>query len=205
MRRVTLAAAAFAAALVAVLLAGAAWSLAVSVAWDAAAILYLGSVWWGVLGMDAAATKRTARLEDSSRAAADTILVGASAISLVSVGFVLVDAANRHGTAKGVFIGLAVASVLLAWLSIHTVFALRYASLYYSEPVGGIDYHSDDPPDYRDFAYVALTIGMTFQVSDTDLTATSIRRAAVRHSLLSYLFGAVIVAITINIVGSLVK
>jgi uncharacterized membrane protein len=96
-----------------------------------------------------------------------------------------------------------VSAIVAAWACVHTVFTLRYARLYYADPVGGIDFHDDYPPDYIDLAYVALTIGMTFQVSDTDLTARSIRRAAVRHALLSYVFGAVIVAVTINIVGTL--
>jgi uncharacterized membrane protein len=69
--------------------------------------------------------------------------------------------------------------------------------------VGGIDFNEDDQPDYIDFAYVALTIGMTYQVSDTNLQAKLIRRAAVRHALISWMFGVVIIAITINIVASL--
>ena len=83
------------------------------------------------------------------------------------------------------------------------MYALRYARLYYAEPIGGVDFHAEDQPDYRDFAYLAVTIGMTFQVSDTDLTVKPIRRLAIQHALLSYLFGAVIVALMINIVGSL--
>jgi uncharacterized membrane protein len=79
--------------------------------------------------------------------------------------------------------------VLLAWAAIHTVYTLRYAQLYYAAPVGGIDFHADDPPDYLDLAYVALTIGMAYQVSDTDLSQKRIRRAAIHHALLSYLFG----------------
>jgi uncharacterized membrane protein len=78
--------------------------------------------------------------------------------------------------------------VVLSWASVHTVFKLRYARPYYSGG-GGIDFHVDERPDFGDFAYVALTIGMTFQVSDTDLTAKPIRMAALRHALLSYLFG----------------
>ena len=185
-----------------VLALGGSWSVGVSLGWDAAAIVFLASV-SAVIRKDSDATSQAARAEDASRAAADTVLVAASVASLVSVGFVLVDAANRSGLAKGGFIGLAVASVIAAWLAVHSVYMLRYARLYYADPVGGISFHADDEPDYRDFAYVALTIGMTFQVSDTDLTAKAIRRTAVQHALLSYLFGAVIVAITINIVGSL--
>ncbi len=131
------------------------------------------------------------------------MLLSASVASLVSVAFVLVDAANRSGLTKGGYIALAVASVIAAWFAVHSIYMLRYARLYYVDPVGGISFHADDQPDYRDFAYVALTIGMTFHVSDTDLTAKPIRRTAIQHALLSYLFGVVIVAIMINIVGSL--
>ena len=74
---------------------------------------------------------------------------------------------------------------------------------YSSEPIGGIDFNEDDPPNYLDFSYLALTIGMTYQVSDTNLTRKSIRRTALSHALLSYVFGAVIVALVINVVSSL--
>jgi len=77
------------------------------------------------------------------------------------------------------------------------------ATGYYSPPDGGIDFGAEDP-DYADFAYLALTIGMTFQVSDTDLSARRVRRAALHHALLSYLFGTVIVAITVSTVAGLV-
>ena len=81
--------------------------------------------------------------------------------------------------------------------------ALRYARTFYFPPVGGIDFNEGDPPNYLDFAYLALTIGMTFQVSDTNLTTKAIRKIALSHALLSYLFGAVIVALVINVVSSL--
>jgi uncharacterized membrane protein len=87
---------------------------------------------------------------------------------------------------------------------VHTVFALKYAQLYHSGPGGGIDFNQDEPPRYSDFAYLAFTIGMTFQVSDTDLTSGAMRRLALRHSLLSYLFGAVILAMTINITAGFI-
>jgi uncharacterized membrane protein len=85
------------------------------------------------------------------------------------------------------------------------VFTLRYAHEYYTEPVGGIDFKTDEPPDYQDFAYVAFTIGMTFQVSDTDVQGRKIRRTVLKHSLLSYLFGAVILAVLINVIAGIVK
>jgi uncharacterized membrane protein len=85
---------------------------------------------------------------------------------------------------------------------VHTVYLLRYARLYYSPPEGGIDFHGE-APSYLDFAYLALTIGMTFQVSDTDLMGKRARRLALRHALLSYLFGTVIVATTVSSAAAL--
>ena len=70
---------------------------------------------------------------------------------------------------------------------------------------GAVDFNEKDPPAYLDFAYLAFTIGMTFQVSDTNLTTKAIRRIALRHALMSYLFGAVIVALMINVVASLLS
>ncbi len=168
-----------------------------------AALTFLVSVWTFATRFDAARTARVARAEDGSRPVADSVLIAASVASLLGVAFILLDASSRSGPTKGLYIALAVSGVIAAWAVVHTVYTLRYARLYYSDPIGGVDFHADDPPDYLDFAYVALTIGMTFQVSDTDLTARQIRRTAVRHALLSYVFGAVIVAITINIVGTL--
>ena len=91
----------------------------------------------------------------------------------------------------------------MSWVAIHTVFILRYAQLYYSGTPGGIDFKQPEPPAYVDFAYLAFSIGMTFQVSDTDLQTRKIRATALRHSLLSYLFGVVIVAMTINLIMEL--
>ena len=98
---------------------------------------------------------------------------------------------------------VAVVSVVASWVAVHTVFTLRYAHLFYLGD-GGIDFHDDRKPDYGDFAYVAFTIGMTYQVSDSDLTAKPIRVTALRHALLSYLFGIAVVALTINVVATLI-
>jgi uncharacterized membrane protein len=92
-----------------------------------------------------------------------------------------------------------------SWAVLHTIFVLRYARLYYSEPVGGIDFKQESDPTYRDFAYVGFTVGMTFQVSDTDIGKSTIRTAVLRHALLSFIFGAVILAITINLLAGLSK
>ena len=182
---------------------GAAWGVAFTLGWSALAVLFLVLTWSVLLPMDGAETKRHARADDVSRPTADLLLVGSSIASLVAVGYTLIVAGNRHGTAEVLLIGLAVVAVALAWAAVHTVYMLRYAGAYYGDPVGGIDFGGDTEPDYRDFAYLALTIGMTFQVSDTNLQTKAFRHMALRHALLSYLFGAVIVGVTINVVASL--
>ena len=116
----------------------------------------------------------------------------------------LFKAAHSHGGLKALLIGIAVLSVTLSWAAVHTVFTLRYAREYYGgKPGGGIDFNGEDAPDYLDFAYTAFTIGLTFQVSDTNLTSKRIRRIALRHAILAYLFGAIIIGLTINVVATL--
>src|SRR5207253_5766750 len=110
------------------------------------------------LPKDGAETKKHARTDDVSRATADLMALGASVASLVAVGFTLIEAGNRRGTTEALLIGLAVASVALAWGVLHTVYMLRYAGMYYGDPVGGISFGNDTQPDYRDFAYVAFTL-----------------------------------------------
>jgi len=194
-----------AAALVVALAAGASDALSFSVGFDVEAFTFLALVWQAVAGRDAAATERLARTEDSSRATSDIVLVTASLGSLVSIGFLLVAAGRGAGPADWWLVFICVLGIVLQWLTVHTVFLLAYARLYYGQPRGGIGFSGDEPPDYYDFTYLALTIGMTYQVSDTDLTAKPVRRTAIRHALLSYVYGALIVAVTINLVGSLLS
>jgi uncharacterized membrane protein len=124
----------------------------------------------------------------------------ASLASLAAIASLLIEAR----ASEKIFIAvLAVVSVALSWGLVHTLFTLRYASLYYEGPDGGVDFNQDEPPDYGDFAYLAFTLGMTFQVSDTTLHTHAIRMAALRHALLSYLFGTIILATLINLVAGL--
>jgi uncharacterized membrane protein len=181
---------------------GVSWSVAALCASDVAAIVFIVWVWISVGRADPAATSRLARTEDASPVAAESVLIGAGAASLVAVAFTLSQAGDAHAPARGLLTALAIVSVALAWTSVHTVHVLRYARLYFSEPEGGVDF-GGEAPDYADFAYLALTIEMTFQVSDTALTAKRVRRVALHHALLSYLYGAVIVAIMVNSVGGL--
>lgn len=171
------------------------------VGWDAAALVYVVRVWSLIHSLDAVATGQHAEREDPTRPLADLLLLGAATGSLVAVGLVLIHA-HRSGGPAQLPIVLGVVSVVLSWALVHTLFTLRYADLYY-QGGGGIDFNQDEPPRYLDFAYLAFTVGMTFQVSDTDIQAPAIRRAILTHALLAFMFGTVIVATTINLVVSL--
>lgn len=178
------------------------WQVSSLLGWDTAATVFCVWVWTATRGADAATTERHATREDDSRTAADLILVAASAASLLGVGFALLLASDESGATRALTVGLAVATVVVSWLAVQTVFILRYAHLYYLEG-GGVDFHSEEAPHYRDFAYVAFTLGMTYQVSDTNLTSKRLRATALRHALISYVFGIAVIAITINVVAGL--
>ena len=182
------------------------WQAAVLLGWSAASLVYVVWVMRSISGKGAEETARTATREDGSRAAADLMLLGAAIGSLGAVLLALVKASSERGGTKAMLTVVPVASVFLSWAVVHLTFTLRYARLFFTDPQGGINFYEDkDDPTYVDFAYLAFTIGMTYQVSDTDLTKRKIRAAALRHSLLSYLFGTVIIAMTINVIAGLAK
>lgn len=183
------------------------WQAAELLGWDAAALCFLVWTWAVIWPKSAADTRRHAASEDPSVPLADLVVCSAAIACIVGAGYALAHAGAAVGATKAGLIALAAASVLLSWGAVHTVFALRYARLFYRDgPQGaGISFNQDEPPDYRDFAYLAMTIGMTFQVSDTDIGAKAIRRTALRHALISWLFGAVLVGLTINILASLLS
>lgn len=174
------------------------------VGWDVAAATFIIWIWVTTIAlMSPAETAAHATRQDPGKAASDVVVLIAAVASLAAVGVVLVQATAAKGIAQDLLAGFGVASVALSWFAIHTLFTLRYAQLYYSAPTGGIDFNQEGPPRYLDFAYVAFSVGMTFQISDTDLQTTQIRATALRHGLLSFLFGSFILATTINLIASL--
>jgi len=182
------------------------WQFAVLAAWDIVALVMLSRVWLRVGRFSARETRTLATYEDDSRPLAELLLVSASVASLVGVAFGIVKAHQSERVLDFLLTSTSVFTVVLSWGLVHTVFTLRYAHQYYTPPVGGIDFKSGAyEPDYRDFAYLAFTVGMTYQVSDTELNRTDIRRTVLRHALLSYLFGAVILALLVNVIASLLN
>jgi uncharacterized membrane protein len=180
-------------------------SASILLGWDVAVAIYLGWTASAVRRLDPDVTARLAKREDPSAPAAEFLLIGAGVAALGAVAFALVKAGQAVGGMKAYLITLGLLSVMLSWALVHTVFMLRYARAYYAEPTGGIEFNEKEPPTYIDFAYYAFTIGMTFQVADTNINSKTVRRITLHHALLSYLFGAVLLGLVINVVATLLK
>lgn len=165
--------------------------------------VFVATGWLSLWSLSATDTRRNARREDFRTATEELLIVAASVGALAGIATLLVldDSATDEIAAA-----LALAGVFLAWASIHLMYAARYAHLFHAgddDTAGaGIDFNSEHEPTYRDFLYFSYNLGMTYQVSDTDVSSPLIRSVVLRHSLLSYLFGAVVLASTINLVAS---
>jgi uncharacterized membrane protein len=181
-----------------------AWQATVLIGWEFAAGGYLVHVWRELLPQDAAATQRHASAEDDSRFVADLTVVVASLGSLVAVVSILLKASEFHGSRKVILTGVGIVGVAVSWFVVHTVFTLAYSHLYYGEEEKGIEFPGGEEPSYREFAYLAFTIGMCYQVADTNLRSGRIRSTVLRHALLSYVFGTAVIALTINAIAGLV-
>jgi uncharacterized membrane protein len=183
------------------------WIEAPAIGWAIAALTYVLWVWAVIGRLDPAGTRSHAVTEDPSRGATDLLILAANVASLAAVAAVVIDSHRGSPSGEGELGGglLALTCVALSWMLVQTLFTLRYAELYYDpekrggEP-GGISFNQARPPQYSDFAYLATSLGMTYQVSDTNLENHRIRAEALKHGLLSYLFGTVILAATINLV-----
>lgn len=180
------------------------WGYALVVAWAAAALSFCFLTWINVRGRNAEQTAAMAKRDDPSPTTTDILILLANVASLAAVAYVLVQANSTHGPKQALLAALAVFSVAVSWALVHILFMLRYAVLYYSgSAVGGVDFNQQDPPNFADFAYLAFTIGMTYQVSDTSLQNSQIRLAAFRHALFSFVFGSMILATMVNLVAGL--
>ncbi len=144
-------------------------------------------------------------MEDRSRLVAEVLLLCASIASFGTIALILIEAGSVQGALKLWLVALALATIAVSWLLVTTVFTLRYAHLYYRNNPGGINFNQKESPRYTDFAYLAVTIGATFQVSDTNLETHDIRMTALRHSLLSYVLGVFVLATAINLVSGLAR
>jgi uncharacterized membrane protein len=122
--------------------------------------------------------------------------------------FLFSGAPSSHKEEKGLYLAFVVTTLLLSWLTTHVSFAYRYAHEYYTVdaecgPEGGLAFPNDDKPDYLDFIYFSFVLGMTFQVSDVNITSKKFRRLATIQGLIGFLFNTVILALSVNIAASL--
>ncbi|MFC8500998.1 DUF1345 domain-containing protein [Pedococcus sp. NPDC057267] len=175
------------------------WQLGALLGFMAAAAVFLTRLWWAIWPMDQHATREHARREDPRQSLSDTTMLTAALFSLAAVALLLTGSTGTKDEQAAV----SVLGVALAWALVHSVFTTRYARTYYENHQDGLDFNDDTQPRYRDFAYLAFTVGMTFQVSDTLVRSWTMRRNVLRQALVSYLFGAVIIATMINLIGGL--
>jgi len=190
---------------VAVVLPSAWWiSTRLLLAWDAGVVLYLVLVYTMMARSETGHIRTRALGQDEGRVA---MLVLTVVAAIASLGAILVELGSGQSTGRsGSQLALAAGTIVLSWIFIHTMFALHYAHEFHDENGGrggGMQFPGDDPePDYWDFMYFAFTIGMCAQVSDVTISCKPIRRTAFGHSVISFIFNAALLALTVNIAAS---
>jgi uncharacterized membrane protein len=172
--------------------------------WVVAAAVFLVWAWSRAWPADPRRTRALARHEDRSRTLVDTLIIVAAVLSLVLVVFALIRSQQKDpvGTASAI---LAVIGVVAAWALINTVYAFKYARMYYLDDRHRFDFDQDEDPSYSDFAYTAFSIGMAYSASNITQSSTPSRRIALAHALLSYFFGTFVVAVAINLITGLTQ
>jgi uncharacterized membrane protein len=180
--------------------------------WIAIASSIIVLDWINILSAHPKDIRKIASLEDSSRFLIFLFVLAASLVSLVAIFLLLKSAKGAADHTVTGYIFLAMAAVIISWWMVHTVFTMRYAHLFYSPtdnsklPVGGLEFPGDNKdPDYMDFVYFSFVVGMTFQVSDVEISSKQIRRLAWAHGLISFAFNTAIVALSINVISGLVS
>jgi uncharacterized membrane protein len=179
------------------------WPLEVRfcIAWDVAIATYLVLLSHLVMTTPAHRIPGRASQEDEGRVGILVLTAAAAFFSLAAIFFVL----GSQGTRDPLLVGLLIATIVLSWVFTHTIFALHYAHEFYDEDNGsGLAFPGAEAPDYWDFVYFSFVIGMTSQVSDVAISARNIRRTATAHGVVSFLFNAALVALTVNIAASAV-
>jgi uncharacterized membrane protein len=181
------------------------------VSWDTFALTAVVLAWMILCTKDPYEVRRNARLQDASMTFLFVLVVTAATVSLLAVGFVLVYAKSQSAGRVAGYVGVSVSAVIFSWVLVHTLFALRYAHLFYGNAhekerhhaLGGLLFPGRDSPDYLDFAYFSFVVGMTCQVSDVQISSRKLRRLAMVHGMISFCFNTAILAMFVNIVAGL--
>ena len=179
--------------------------------WDAFTIAILALAWLRMASATPQSVRRSAKLQDSSRTAIFILVIGSACTSLLALGFVLGMSKGLPKIKLAEHVVLSLGTVICSWLLVHTMFALRYAHLFYTQETDktkyaeGLQFPSEATPDYLDFAYFSFVIGMTCQVSDVQITSRRMRFLALIQGIVAFVFNAVILALSINIISGLLQ
>ena len=176
--------------------------LAPLIGWAVAGGFFLTWSWAKAWPADPEETRELALHEDRSRRLVDTLIIGATFASLVAVVFALIRSQEKDPIGVTAAI-LAAVGVAVAWALVNTVYAFKYARMYYHDERHRFSFNQEEEPSYSDFAYAAFSIGMAYNASNVNESSTPSRRIALGHALLSYFFGTFVVAVAINLVTSL--
>ena len=178
-------------------------------AWDAGVLVYVITAVQLFLTEPMSALPAHAARDQEGEWTIFAVTLAAAAFSLIAVVEVFAGMHGASRAGRNLRLGLVAGTLFLSWVMVHTTFTFRYAHEYYDaerappEFDRGLDFPGDSPPDYMDFLYFSLVLGMTFQVSDVQITAGNMRRLALLHGLLSFLFNTVILALTVNVAAGL--
>jgi uncharacterized membrane protein len=179
--------------------------------WNAFAWSVILLIWSLIVLSDARTSVQTAKLQDTTRAVIFLFVILAAVISLSAVAILVGGAKGMSHKALTEHLLLAAATIVSSWFLIHTVFTMHYAHAYYRDDdddpstagSGGLEFPNEKQPDFLDFAYFSFVIGMTCQVSDVQISSRGIRRLALVHGLLSFLFNTVVLALAINLTSGI--
>jgi uncharacterized membrane protein len=174
------------------------------VGWNVGIGLYLILAFGLMARSDVHRIRRRAANQDEGSIALLVLIVVSAMASLAAI---FSELATTGGAARQPMqLLLATSTIVLSWAFIHSMFALHYAHEFYGNGrdgiVGGISFPDDNEPDYWDFCYFSFTLGMCAQVSDATISSKSIRRTALSHSVISFVFNAALLALTVNIAAS---
>lgn len=182
------------------------------ISWDVFALTMIIWIWNVLIKMSSADLRTHAKIEDESRTVSFFIITTTGIISLMGI-VILLNTHTKGLVNPHIHAPVSILGVGISWFLLHTIFTSRYAHLYYGgssehddpdEICGGIEFPGGEEPDFLDFAYFAFVIGMTFQVSDTNITFKKIRRNVLFHGLLSFVYNTIIVAISISVIINLI-
>lgn len=155
-----------------------------------------------VMRRDGAETRRIVAGHGGDTTWYDGLIIIVAVASLFGVSVLLIGS-NSSGPQQVIDAVVGLLTVFVGWVCLHTVYVLRYARLYFASPTPPIDFKQDAIPTFSDFAYFSFNLGVAYQVSDTDLKESHIRRVVLGHCLLAYLYGTVVIAATINLLAGI--